>query len=196
EKDFNEAAYAKKVAQHLGTDHHEHYCSPQDALDVIPSLPDMYDEPFADISAIPTYLVSKFARRDVTVALSGDGGDEMLGGYNRHFTGPKLWAMMRPIPLPLRHALGGRLSALPAGFLDRLFFFYPQFGQKLHKAAGILPIGDPQGIFQRLICQWPDALEVVQNGKHGAIPLLQPEWQASEGLSLPEKMMYWDTISY
>src|SRR5690606_5930676 len=67
---------------------------------------------------------------------------------------------------------------------------------KLQKAAGILPIGDPQGIFQRLICQWPDALEVVQNGKHGAIPLLQPEWQASEGLSLPEKMMYWDTISY
>lgn len=196
EQGYDEAVYAAKIASHLGTEHHEHYMGPQDALDVIPLLPDMYDEPFADISAIPTYLVAKFARQDVTVALSGDGGDEMLGGYNRHFIGPKLWNTMSTVPLSVRRALAGAAAAIPAETLDKLFFFHPQAGTRIHKLATILPIGTPAEVFQRLICQWHNPLDIVKNGTHSTTTLLHPDWQASDDIGTAEKMMYWDTISY
>ena len=102
EEGFDEAPYAKAVAQHLGTRHTEIYISSNEAAEVIPQLPDIYDEPFADSSQIPTYLVSKFARQHVTVALSGDGGDELFGGYNRYIRGPALWNTISAVPLGLR----------------------------------------------------------------------------------------------
>ena len=105
EDGFDEAAYARKVAAHLGTDHHELYVTQKDALNVIPSLPELYDEPFGDISAIPTALVSQFARRDVSVALSGDGGDEMLGGYRRYTELPRLWSAVKHVPRFIGHLL-------------------------------------------------------------------------------------------
>ena len=120
ESGFDEAAYAKKVAAHLGTDHHELYLSGQDALETIAMLPEIYDEPFGDISAIPTYLVSKFARQDVTVALSGDGGDEMLGGYNRHVAGPKIWKRVRSMPRPLRQFLSNTIPKISVERWDAL----------------------------------------------------------------------------
>jgi asparagine synthase (glutamine-hydrolysing) len=104
EAGYDEAPYAKAVAQHLGTQHTEVYMTSQEAAEVIPLLPDIYDEPFADSSQIPTYLVSKFARQHVTVALSGDGGDELFGGYNRYIRGPALWNGISAVPLPLRKA--------------------------------------------------------------------------------------------
>ena len=117
EAGYDESADARAVAAHLGTDHHEHRVTVAEARDVIPLLPTIYDEPFADSSQIPTYLVSKFARSDVTVAISGDGGDELFGGYNRHTAIPSLWGKLRGIPAPLRRAGFGAVGLLPDGAL-------------------------------------------------------------------------------
>ena len=117
ERGFDEAPYAKAVAKHLGADHAELYLSSAQAADVIPKLPTIYDEPFADFSQIPTYLVSDFARQHVTVALSGDGGDEMFGGYNRHIHAPMLWKLLSKLPSVLRKKLYANAEASsPAEF--------------------------------------------------------------------------------
>lgn len=113
EAGYDESADARAVAAHLGTDHHEHRVTVAQARDVIPLLPNIYDEPFADSSQIPTYLVSKFARTDVTVAISGDGGDELFAGYNRHTAIPKLWSKLKHIPAPIRRPGFGAISLLP-----------------------------------------------------------------------------------
>lgn len=105
EAEFNEAPYAKEVATHLGTDHTQLIVTPREAMDVVPQLPALYDEPFGDSSAIPTFLVAKLARRHVTVSLSGDGGDELFGGYTRYRRGEALWGTLRRVPRPLRAAL-------------------------------------------------------------------------------------------
>jgi asparagine synthase (glutamine-hydrolysing) len=110
---FNEADHAKAIAERLGTIHNEHYVTVQEARDVIPRLATMYDEPFADSSQIPAFLVSRFARRDVTVALTGDGGDELFGGYNRHIIAPRLWKQFRRLPQPVRSLAAAPLSRLP-----------------------------------------------------------------------------------
>lgn len=107
---YNEAAYAKAVAKHLGTDHHELYVSPQDAIAVIPKFSTIWDEPFADSSQIPTFLVSKMARERVTVSLSGDGGDELFGGYSRYFYTSKLWNILKRMPWPIRTTIAKALS--------------------------------------------------------------------------------------
>ncbi len=193
ESGFNEAEYAKKVAAHLGTDHHELYVSQSDVLNALPRLPNIYDEPFGDISAIPTYLVSKFARQDVTVALSGDGGDEMLGGYNRHIMGPKIWKRTGFIPSFIRNNLANFIQKIPVNKWDKVNKNSPQFGTRIHKAASILSLDTQEDIYERLISQWDDNPVLNSALLHSMKDT--SEW-TPENLSFAEKMMYWDTLSY
>src|SRR5690348_12441710 len=120
EKGFDEAVHARAVAKHLGTDHHELYVTAQDALDVVPRLPGMFDEPFSDSSQIPTFLVAQMARRNVTVSLSGDGGDELFGGYRRYFTGRKIERSLGVVPVALQRIAARSLSR-HAGFYESMF---------------------------------------------------------------------------
>src|SRR4051812_42490900 len=120
EEEYNEAAHAKAVAEHLGTDHTELYVTPEEAMRVIPLLPEMYDEPFADSSQIPTFLVAQLARRSVTVSLSGDAGDELFGGYTRYAMTTAFWRRISMIPRPLRGALAGALTSVSPRSWNRL----------------------------------------------------------------------------
>ena len=117
---FDESEHARAVAQHLGTLHTELFVTAAEARDVIPRLPTMYDEPFADSSQIPTHLVCHAARQHVTVALSGDAGDELFGGYNRYFWGPRIWRRLAWLPYPARQVLGKAISSLPVAGWDAL----------------------------------------------------------------------------
>lgn len=181
EAGFDEAVHAKTIAAHLGTDHHEMYVNGQDALNTIPKLPEIYDEPFADISAIPTYLVSQFARDSVTVALTGDGGDEMLGGYARYIEGPKIWKSMRRFPKPIRGGLAKLIAAISTEKWDALNRKHPQFGTRMHKMAGMLSHDTQEAVYRSLLGRDADAaMDLPDLGKR----------------SFAEAMMVWDTIGY
>src|SRR5262249_35078085 len=144
EEEYNEARYAKAVAQHLGTDHTELYVTHDEARDVIPRLCEMYDEPFADSSQIPTYLISALTRRYVTVALSGDGGDELFCGYNRYFHALSIRPYVSTVPFWLRRVGSAAVRAIPPATWDRVGRLVPasmrrpQLGDKLHKLAGVI----------------------------------------------------------
>ncbi|SFI09466.1 asparagine synthase (glutamine-hydrolyzing) [Halpernia frigidisoli] len=118
QKEYNEAHFAKKVASHIGTDHHETYISATDVLDIVPKIPKIFSEPFSEASQIPTYLVSKIARQKVTVSLSGDAGDELFCGYSRYQTAEKYWSRISKVPLSLRNGVGNIVKNLPSGFLN------------------------------------------------------------------------------
>ena len=156
EKGYDEAQHAKAVATHLGTDHTELYVTAEDALAVVPTLADMYDEPFADSSQIPTSLVTKMARQHVTVALSGDGGDELFGGYSRYFRVNNWWQKCERMPAFLRHPAGALLSAsthLPGKGAWR---------GKVGKLGELLR-ADTRGEFYRLfVSYWSDPGRVVR----------------------------------
>lgn len=194
EDGFDEASHAKKIATHLGTDHHEIYLGAEDAFNIIPRLPDIYDEPFADMSAIPTFLVSQFARHDVTVALSGDGGDEMLGGYVRHILGPKLWNSARLIPLPLRKMMGFAATRLSPEQWDRFVKSPPHFGSSVHKMAGLLGLTSESAVYQSLVSTWAESPACHKNISESF--LTDGGYAPPSGLSFSEKMMYLDTMFY
>ncbi len=201
---YDEASDADAVAEHLGTDHTELYVSPGDAREVIPELPEMYDEPFADSSQIPTHLVSRLARREVTVALSGDGGDELFGGYNRHLWGPRVWSAMRWMPAPVRrgaaaagralsrdtwNALGGLADGLvPGGTGLR------RPGEKIHKLAGVLPSRDAAEMYDRLDGQWHHPGSLVRGLSHTPRP--SHERLTAGDADFASRMMYADLVGY
>ena len=195
EQAYNEAVYAKDIAAHLGTDHTEFYVTPQDALNVIPKLPDIYDEPFADSSQIPTYLISKLARDHVTVVLTGDGGDEILGGYQRHTHIPDLWSKIGWIPRPARYATSAIAGGLPAAFWDKLNPSYPQFGRRMKRLIHLIGLKDARAVYDYLMAAWPDTNALLPGTKLPSIPLTESSWQPSS-LSFAEKMIYGDTLSY
>lgn len=159
---FNEADYARAVAAHLRTDHTELVVDPGQARQVIPQLPEWYDEPFADSSQIPTYLVSQLARQHVTVALSGDGGDELFAGYVRYQGVSRLWNGVGRCPSPLRRGMAACLRLLSPAAIDALAAPFPrrlrppQFGDKVHKVAGIIAQDSPHAMYRHLVSYWAD----------------------------------------
>jgi asparagine synthase (glutamine-hydrolysing) len=171
EKEYDEAGYAHQIAAHLGTEHTELFLSGGDAMALIPALPRMYDEPFADSSQLPTHLVMKLARHHVTVALSGDAGDEFFGGYNRYFLGPKVWKRIGWMPASARRTVGRALTALPAATLNRLLGIPGRLagialpGDKAHKLGRRLRgVGSMDDLFISLVTEWPDAAGMLVNG--------------------------------
>lgn len=176
ESEYDEAGYAKAIASHLGTDHTELYVTPQEAMDVIPMLPQMYDEPFGDSSQIPTYLVSKLARQEVTVSLSGDGGDELFQGYNRYRWAQKIWNSVSWLPGPSRNWLSSVLTSVPISRWDTWSeaatqllpqrLRVPQVGDKVQKLAAILENGTPEAVYYQLVTFWdnPSGLLASTNG--------------------------------
>jgi asparagine synthase (glutamine-hydrolysing) len=201
ESGYNEAESAKKVAAHLGADHTEFYVEPRHALDVIPQLPDWFDEPFADPSQIPTYLVSELTRKHVTVALSGDGGDELFAGYNRYVWAERLARTVGRVPRPLRAASASALRALAPDTRNRLFAFVPPSwrpalpGDKLHKITTLFENPGPDAIYRRLVSQWERPDEVAAAGREPRGPL----WDETIVGDFPElvpRMQFLDMVTY
>ncbi len=201
---YNEAQHAKAVAQHLNTEHTELYVTPAEALAVIPKLPSLYDEPFADSSQIPTFLVAELARRHVTVSLSGDGGDELLGGYERYFLTNNIWQKFGWMNKSLRQATAKGLTGLSTQTWDRIvgtlggvvpkkFQEFP--GSRIHKLADILAVSDPESFYLGLISHWQQPSSLVIGGSEPLTSFTdRGKW--AEGTVFTEKMMFLDTVTY
>jgi asparagine synthase (glutamine-hydrolysing) len=167
--DYDESADAARVAAHLGTDHTTFMLEPEDGLAVVPQLPAIFDEPFADSSQIPTYLVSKLARRHVTVALTGDGGDEVFAGYNRHAAAGGLLGRLGRLPRPIRSAMARSMTALSPSRWDKLSRIVPRrmrprmMGDKMHKLAPLLTLGG-RDQYRRVSSLWHDPAAIMTEG--------------------------------
>ncbi|MDR3453486.1 MAG: asparagine synthase (glutamine-hydrolyzing) [Rhodoferax sp.] len=205
EAGYNEAEHAKAVARHLGTDHTELYVSPQQALDVIPMLPGLYCEPFADSSQIPTFLVSQMARQHVTVSLSGDAGDELFGGYNRYVLGQQLWSKLQRLPVGVRRTVAGALTGLSPAAWNRLLtplqgllpksLKQANIGDKLHKGAGVMAAASTAELYRLLVSHWTDPAAVVIGGTEPLTVLTDAARQPATDHFVHE-MMALDMLSY
>lgn len=201
EQEYNEAQHAAAVAKHLGTYHAELIVTPRQALDVIPDLPHWYDEPFADSSQIPTFLVSQLARRDVVVALSGDGGDELFAGYTRYFTAQSLWQPLQGMPARLRKAVPaavGILSPRQWDILARMIpvrWRPPHFGQRLYKLKGALAASGPNDFYRPLLSHWGSPEDLVIGGREPP-HILDDRRLACELPDMVERMQMIDMLTY
>ncbi len=200
EEGYNEAEHAKAVATHLGTDHTELYVTPEEARNVIPQLAQMYDEPFADSSQIPTYLVSKMTRDHVTVALSGDGGDELFGGYTRYLSAQKYGSSLFALPGPVRKAGAGMIHCLSPQSWERVLKVIPEskkpshVGDKMYKLAKVLS-GDMDDYYRSLVTHWPEPEQIIAGSSEpkGII------WDKKVNYLLAnavERMQYLDILTY
>jgi asparagine synthase (glutamine-hydrolysing) len=191
---YNEAEYAKEVASHLKTDHTELYVSPRDAMDVIPQLSFMFDEPFGDSSQIPTYLVSKLARRSVTVSLSGDGGDELFGGYSRYLNSLNVWGLVGRIPVPARRAAGAVLDRVSRLEWNRITSD-GRLATRFYHLAEISKMRSADELYWRFSSNWPQPGQVVIDGREPPAFHMSPE----NSRLLPkfaQRMMYLDFNTY
>ncbi len=194
EAGYNEAVYAKEVAVHLRTDHTELYVSPRDALDVIPQLAFMFDEPFGDSSQIPTHLVSKLARQSVTVSLSGDGGDELFGGYSRYMNSLNVWELVGRIPLSARQAAGAvfdHVSRLPWNKITS----HGRLATRFYHLAEISKMRSADELYWRFSSNWPQPGQVVIDGREPSAFHMAPE-NAQLLPEFAERMMYLDFNTY
>jgi asparagine synthase (glutamine-hydrolysing) len=206
DQQYNEAKHAAAIAKHLGTQHTELYIDAQDAMDVIPQLPTLYDEPFADSSQIPTHLVAKLTRQHVTVALSGDAGDELFAGYNRYFWVQRIWQKIAWLPHPLRKKIAQSITLFPPHQWDKLnqlthklqpkSLRSAQFGDKLHKlAVRIENTRNINQLYYQLVSEWAHPEAVVLNSQEPPSLLTTPEqWPDLDDHR--EQMMYLDSMTY
>ncbi|MFZ5997975.1 MAG: asparagine synthase (glutamine-hydrolyzing) [Nitrospirota bacterium] len=205
EESYNEAHYAKEVAKYLGTDHTELYVTPEYAMSVIPKLPVLYDEPFSDSSQIPTHLVSQLTRQKVTVSLSGDGGDELFGGYNRYFQGRQIWNKVRGIPRPLLGLVAKMITSVPPQRLDWVAKAFSSVmpgelkagraGDKLHKLAEIIDKESPEALYKELVSHWKSPSSIVLDSREPSTVITdKSQWAALDDFTL--RMMYLDTMTY
>jgi asparagine synthase (glutamine-hydrolysing) len=205
EESFNEATYARRVSQHLSTNHTELYVTPEVARTVIPNLPRHYDEPFSDSSQIPTLLVSELARRSVTVCLSGDGGDELFAGYNRHVLGEQIWRRLRYLPQSARRLMAAAIRAISPSTLDRVVagsgllrsrqISQARIGGNLHKLAGLLDASGPDDIYRRLVSHWQDPKAVVLGAREPQTHITnRSDWPVAG--TFTEHMAFLDLMTY
>lgn len=197
ERQFDEAKYAKAVARHLGTEHTELYISPDEARSIIPDLPQIYSEPFADSSQIPTALVSRLARREVTVALSGDGGDELFGGYNRYQLTDRLWGKISVFPPKLRALVAKAILGIDPDLMTKMLPFMPlsQAGDRLHKGAGLLNSSDVESLYLGMISSCNDPASLLIGGRDAGLRRLK-DYGPAANFSNIERMMAADTVTY
>ena len=198
EDDYNEAIFAKKIAKHLGTNHTELYITSKDALSVVDKLPQIYDEPFSDSSQIPTYLISEMTKKNVTVSLSGDAGDELFGGYNRYLWTRKIWSRIKFLPISLRKIISYSMTSVSPSSWDKILkqiLDTPQPGDKVHKLSSILTSSSATDCYFNLISHWKNSENIVIGANH-----LSPSFSdISNDIdfdSIEEKMMYLDSINY
>lgn len=198
--DYNEAPHAAAVARHLNTDHTELTVTADEVFDTIPRLAQIYDEPFADSSQIPTLLVSALARQHVTVALSGDGGDELFAGYNRYQLALRLWRALSLLPHPARRAMAASIRAVSPDRWSRLLSGLPArmrpdaMGDKLHKAADVLAQADNSAIYRRLITHWEPTS--VMPGVEEYDTVLSDTTVTSDLPNFLDQMQFLDLVTY
>jgi asparagine synthase (glutamine-hydrolysing) len=195
--EYNEAPQAKRVAEFLKTNHHEEILTEKKCLDIVPTLATFYDEPFADSSQIPTYLVSALAKKTVTVVLSGDGGDELFGGYNRYKAAHHLWNTITHLPKGLRSMGASTLRSLPPGFFNSINALLPEkFSQsnlpnKIEKIARILRASSEEEFYQCLATQDITLKKLLAFNVEES-----PSLRGIKNLSFIENMQYWDMKTY
>jgi asparagine synthase (glutamine-hydrolysing) len=205
EAEYNEADHAKAIARHLGTEHTELYVTPQEAMAVIPRLPSLYDEPFSDSSQIPTFLISQLARRDVTVSLSGDGGDELFSGYDRYLRGAGIWQKIRRVPKSMRALVSRSLALLTPhqwnAVIGPIAYLLPgdigrrNLGEKIHRVAQVLTAETPEALYLQLVSHWQDPASLVIGGEEPPTVLTDArQWLLLEAFE--SRMMYVDSLSY
>ena len=202
---YNEAKFAKKVAEYLGTDHTELYVTPREAMEVIPGLAEMYDEPFSDSSQISTFLVSQLTRKYVKVSLSGDGGDELFGGYLRYVWADSFWNKIRFMPYFLKFGMTKIISLLPLETWDNLFgkveYLLPKrlrqtlYGDKLYKIAGILRSKSPDDVYKGFVSHWK-APENLVLGSNEPETILDNFSIKTSIPNFKERMMFSDLVTY
>lgn len=202
---YNEAKYAKAVAHYLGTDHQELYVTSKQALDSIPRLPELYDEPFSDSSQIPTYLVSEMTGHHVKVALSGDAGDELFGGYNRYIFAANFWDKISKFPFLSRKLARNFISAFSSHNLNRLaeitYGLIPKrwrisnFGEKLQKFAGVLECRNLDEVYLNLVSHWDEPNKLVIGGNQPET-LFSKDYAEQSKLIGIERMLFMDAMTY
>lgn len=202
---YNEATHAKAVAQHLGTEHTELYVTPEECMQVIPRLPTLYDEPFADSSQIPTFLVSQLARQHVTVSLSGDAGDELFAGYNRYQLTASTWGKLSSIPRPIRQLAADAITAISPNHWNQLagkaksiipaLEKWANVGDKLHKGAGVMASPSLNHLYLGMVSTWQHPDELVIGGTEPPTSLTEQLPDLSH-LNIIERMMLLDLLTY
>jgi asparagine synthase (glutamine-hydrolysing) len=206
EPGYDEAPWASRVARHLGTDHTELYATPGEALSIIPRLSEIYDEPFADSSAIPTFLVCRLARSRVTVALTGDGGDEQFSGYVRYWSTQTMAASLQSFPGCFKKVLAGLLGGIRSDWIEKCYlpwrhllpqrFRVANFPDKWQKLIRLMDQTQIQDLYRMTICLWPEDELRLLVGRELPQSRYEEVFRKTEGWPLLSRLMQVDQKTY